>query len=55
MVDIDIKEKGKISNTEYRSIFKVSAATAKRALQDLVKKRICKTSGAGPGLHYLLK
>ena len=50
-----IKEKEKISNAEYRSIFKVSAATAKRELQDLVKKGICRTSGAGPSLHYLLK
>ena len=50
-----IKETGKISNAEYRSIFKVSAATAKRELKDLVIKKICRTSGAGPSLHYLLK
>lgn len=50
-----IKNKGKISNSEYRNIFKVSAATAKRELQDLVKKKICRTSGAGPNLCYLLK
>jgi len=50
-----IKKRGKISNAEYRSIFKVSAATAKRELRDLVIKKICRTSGAGPGLHYLLK
>ena len=50
-----IKERGKISNAEYRSIFKVSAATAKRELKDLVIKKICRTSGAGPSLHYLLK
>ncbi len=34
-----IKKRGKISNAEYRSIFKVSAATAKRELKDLVIKR----------------
>ena len=50
-----IKERDKISNAEYRSIFKVSAATAKRELKDLVAKKICRTSGAGPSLHYLLK
>ena len=50
-----IKENGKISNAEYRSIFKISAATAKRELRDLVKKGICRTFGAGPSLHYLLK
>ncbi len=50
-----IKEKDKISNAEYRSIFKVSAATSKRELQDLVKKKICRTFGAGPSLRYLLK
>jgi ATP-dependent DNA helicase RecG len=50
-----IKKRGKISNAEYRSIFKVSAATAKRELKDLVIKKICRTSGAGPSLHYLLK
>lgn len=50
-----IKEKGKISNAGYRNIFKVSAATAKRELQDLVKKGICRTLGAGPNLRYILK
>jgi len=50
-----IRLKGRISNRGYREIFVVSAATAKRELQDLVKKKICRTAGAGPSLHYLLK
>ncbi|GAI99630.1 unnamed protein product [marine sediment metagenome] len=39
---------------EYRNIFKISAATAKRELQDLVKKKICKTRGAGPSLKHII-
>jgi len=49
-----IKKKGSVSNKEYRNIFKISAATAKRELQDLVKKKICKTRGAGPSLKYII-
>lgn len=49
-----IKKRQNISNKEYRDIFKISAATAKRELQDLVKKRICKTKGAGPSLKYII-
>ena len=49
-----IKKKGSVSNKEYRNIFKISAATAKRELQDLVKKNICKTRGAGPSLKYII-
>ena len=43
-----------ISNKEYRSIFNVSAATAKRELQVLVKRKVCKTRGAGPSLKYVI-
>ena len=50
-----VKKEGKITNKEYRNMFKVSTATAKRELQDLVKKGIYRTSGAGPNFHYLLK
>ena len=49
-----IRKKGSISNTIYRSIFKVSAATAKRELRDLVKKKVCKIRGAGPSLKYII-
>ncbi|MFH1309969.1 MAG: RNA-binding domain-containing protein [Candidatus Omnitrophota bacterium] len=50
-----IKLSGKISNRAYREIFRVSAATAKRELGDLVGKGICRTAGAGRSLHYILK
>jgi ATP-dependent DNA helicase RecG len=50
-----IKLNGKISNREYREMFTVSAATAKRELGDLIEKGICRTAGAGRSLHYLLK
>ena len=50
-----VKEKESISNKEYRHIFRVSAATAKRELQELVRKGICKEKGAGPSLKYLIQ
>ena len=49
-----IKRQGSISNKGYRDTFKVSAATAKRELRDLVKKRVCKMRGAGPSLEYII-
>ena len=50
-----IKEDERITNREYREIFTVSAATAKRELGDLIEKGICRIAGAGRSLHYLLK
>ncbi len=49
-----IKKQGSMANKEYRNIFKVSAATAKRELRDLLKKNVCKTKGAGPSLKYII-
>lgn len=50
-----IRQEGRISNREYREIFRTSAATAKRELQDLVRKNVCKTAGAGRSSRYLPK
>ncbi|MDO9464527.1 MAG: ATP-binding protein [bacterium] len=50
-----IRQEGRISNREYRKIFGVSAATAKRELQDLVKKNVCNTAGAGRSSYYFSK
>ena len=54
-VDISMIEEIKTSNRAYREIFRVSAATAKRELGDLIEKGICRTAGAGRSLHYILK
>ena len=50
-----IKKKGSISNKEYCNISNVSAATAKRELQNLVKKKTFKTIGAGSSLRYMIR
>lgn len=50
-----LKEKESVSNREYCQIFKISTATAKRELQELVKREICKTEGAGPSLRYVIR
>lgn len=49
-----IEEKGSISNKEYREMYGISPATAKRELLELARKRICKTLGAGRSLRYTL-
>lgn len=49
-----IKEKDSISNREYRTLYGVSSATAKRELTMLLKARICKSIGKGRNLKYTL-
>lgn len=49
-----VKEKGKISNKEYRELFNISRQTATRDLSKLVQKEILKLVGEGKrDLHYV--
>jgi ATP-dependent DNA helicase RecG len=51
-----VKEKGKITNTEYQEIAKVSKPTATRDLSKLVSKNILEQIGiTGKGTQYTLK
>ena len=52
-----VKEKGKISNTEFQVLFSVSKATATRDLTELVEKfeLFEKVGQTGAGTFYLLK
>jgi len=50
-----VKEKGKITNKEYQSMFEVARRTATRDLTELVEKGILKTSDIkGAGSSYSL-
>lgn len=50
-----VKEKGKITNTEYRELTGVSKPTATRDLSDLTKKKVFKQIGiTGIGTQYCL-
>jgi len=50
-----VKERGKITNKEYKTIFNISKATATRDLADLVEKNIFAITGTGKrDIHYLL-
>ena len=48
-----VKEKGKITNREYRELNKVSNKTAYLELEDLVKREIFSTEGIGKALAYV--
>ncbi len=51
-----VKEKGSITNREYREMFGVSKETAKRDLKELVDARIFKKIGeTGRSVRYILK
>ncbi len=51
-----IKEKGKITNSEYQSINDCSRNTASNDLTDLVNKELLESSGQkGAGAYYILK
>lgn len=50
-----MKEKGKITNSEYQKLFDVSERTASRELSELVKKAVLRQLGTtGKGTHYNL-
>ncbi len=50
-----VKEKGKITNREYRTINAVSDETARLELSDLVKREILTSKGKGRSIKYVLK
>ncbi len=50
-----VKEKGKITNKEYRTINGVSDETARLELNDLVKKEIFTSKGKGRSVKYVFK
>lgn len=50
-----IKEKGRITNREYKEINQCSRNTASNDLKDLTKKRILNESGKrGAGSYYVI-
>ncbi|NOZ76917.1 MAG: Fic family protein [Euryarchaeota archaeon] len=51
-----VLRKGKITNKEYQQLCKVSQATAKRDLQEMVDKNVLEQVGRkGRGIYYVLK
>ncbi len=49
-----VKEKGKITNREYRQLNSISDEGARRDLDVLLKKKIFRTQGRGRSLSYLI-
>lgn len=50
-----VKEKGKISNKEYRNFYNISDEMARLELSGLVNKNIFAIQGKGRNVHYVLK
>lgn len=51
-----VKDNGKVANSEYQDLFKVSRATATRDLTELVEKELISLKGRGQrDLHYVLR
>ncbi len=50
-----VKEKGKITNREYREIFNLSDEGARLDLMNLVKRQIFKIVGKGRNAHYVIR
>lgn len=50
-----VKEKGKITNREYREIFNLSDEGARLDLMNLVKNQIFKIVGKGRNAHYVIR
>lgn len=50
-----VKEKGKITNKEYRNLNNISDEMARIELSDLVDKNIFAIQGKGRNVHYILK
>ena len=49
-----MKEKGSITNREYKSLFSITDCTALRDLNDLISKRLVQKRGVKKGTRYLL-
>jgi len=49
-----VKEKGRITNREYRQLNNISDEGARRDLDILLKKNIFKTQGRGRSLSYII-
>ncbi len=49
-----LREQGRITNREYRSLFEVSYDTAYRDLRDLLEKGLVKRQGKGRATCYVL-
>lgn len=52
---IYVKEKGNITNKEYRELTGFSDEGARIDLSDLVKKGVLMSKGEGRNVHYVLK
>ncbi len=50
-----VKEKGKITNSEYRKTVGISDEEARKDLGKLVAKGILQTKGKGRSTHYVIK
>lgn len=49
-----VSEHGRITNREYQALCGISRETAKRDLQELVRKKLLTSVGSGRGLYYVL-
>ncbi len=49
-----VKEKGRITNREYRQITGISDESARKDLMDIVQKDIFKIKGKGRNISYIL-
>jgi ATP-dependent DNA helicase RecG len=50
-----LRERGRITNREYVTLFEVSDRTALYDLQDLVNRRLLIPVGSGRGRYYILR
>ena len=50
-----LKEKGKISNKDYREMSGLSDEAARKDLNELMKKNMLDSKGKGRSTHYILK
>jgi ATP-dependent DNA helicase RecG len=50
-----LKEKGKISNKDYRKLSGLSDEGARKDLNELIEKNIVESKGKGRSIHYILK
>lgn len=49
-----VSQHGRITNREYQALCSISRETAKRDLQELVRKKLLTSVGSGRGLYYVL-
>ena len=50
-----IKEKGRITNKEYRELTQLSDEGVRKDLNELVEKGVLQSQGKGRGVHYVLR